>query len=1373
MPKPIPDEVMDEVRADSHIVTPYVNFLQAEVLWEAIVELAESAYGVIDVDFVTGTGGAFSWIEAYQTLWVGTQAGLSDVGKCRVRDITSGDGGVTGTVKVNQNGILWSDGLYLTFKHNYELWGILPRIAPDETFYKDYDIPYTNQNEQIGGLVCPGPHQAKFIELGETVTFYFVDGAHSYALTPGTTISSVVVTVLPGTGVVVNPWTRGHTITVDRPGQYWVKFTITDSDSVVNVTYRCLFANPRPGVSWGTGSDPGILKDFDSISFDENWQNGGSSASIDPTDDVDLIEVEDEALCVVWCEAWYDGVNKAIARGGESDAFDENSNWSGILMVGYVRKEQVHKDVGRAGSATFEIATIDEMLRSSQVFSISLESSNSPSDWYQYLNPYLTTGRIVHHILRWHSSLLQVADLIGLLDNDVPRKYAEVNKANLYQMAEDVSFNRGIHAHLVCDKYGRMYLKEDLVLMDDPTRGAATIFQIIDDVDVVAPMTVVRSPAQDVSFVFLSGISYNGDVDDLEGAQPVGSTAPAESPDQRGASEEHLEKQIIVDQDESDERAGQIFAVRNNPYPEVRIEPFTGNYYGLLDPAYMGWWLFQINYEDTVRGITWDNKRAICRSVSASIDCKSGVMIVNAYFEPEVDGVPGVAYQWPTDPPASGGGTDPPPPLATGARALCTTSSLHYRPYIIGGQWDRHTTLFINHGDKDPFWVSKTDGNPLNGIVYAAGDGFVRKSLDAGRTWFDLPVGIPPDSTPVADISFTQYEGNEAVSGQHMFVGHYSGNIYLLLTEDDGATWDWKVLGGTTSATFNELVSATAYQVRKNGVARLTDTLIVTLFTDDGTSDLYVVAGIIGSSSISWGTPVLVTFWSSIPRGAVVEVTSTSFGVVYNERPASADSLYARMGSVSGTAITLGTPFDLPDSGSMGHLGAVLFGSGIIITHYASSGGIIIQSRAIAYTFSGLTITGSGSETDMTPGVAGTTSYPDIIRLNASQIVTVVHDSGGGSRVVAATVSGTTITPGTPVVPTSAGYCDLATYNSTRFILVTRWGALDIRGRIGTVTVGDAITFAAVQTIVTTTNVEMSINIEPDVGTTFALFSRDTVDDVTVLRRVFVNAPANSYTVVDTTIGAATEADSSWGITVVPGSSYAQTYESLTAFPYDARIVIYQPDISAGEPIGLSIGKGVGQKSYLTAVDGVDITLYVLELPSMDTLDTWIIAPATYVEVDAREAYAVPLALYGFDDAVYIFGRMDSPPGLTGDYHIIYSIDGGDSFFGLENSWGADHCGAMIQSRRNFQVFAMRNTGSSPKLYEAVDGLNFALKSTIPVHAGVNPKAMIVDFNGLVICAPKIFGDKMTLYSAYPYTQWVNFTGTHERTHGVASIFYL
>lgn len=175
------------LRQSNHISQMFLSVEKPTTLWVARVTGGLSV-GETDITFNSGTGTGFSAITDYQEVWLGVAEDDYSYGKLRIRSISSGDGGVTGTVTVARHGHHLPDGLWLTFKHNYPLRPVYPYIDGSGDFYKDGDITYTDQNDTPNPVVIAGPNQAGFIYDGAWTID--VDMSDSYPIAPGATIAT-------------------------------------------------------------------------------------------------------------------------------------------------------------------------------------------------------------------------------------------------------------------------------------------------------------------------------------------------------------------------------------------------------------------------------------------------------------------------------------------------------------------------------------------------------------------------------------------------------------------------------------------------------------------------------------------------------------------------------------------------------------------------------------------------------------------------------------------------------------------------------------------------------------------------------------------------------------------------------------------------------------------------------------------------------------------------------------------------------------------------------------------------------------------------------------------------------------------------------
>ncbi len=305
----------DNIRSDYTRHTFFLSVLKPKSLWSASVT-SSAARGITAITFDSGSGLNFNAIEAPQSLWVGSGAGKKDHAELRIRSVTSGDSGVTGTVNVAWHGHAFGPGAFLTFVHDYPIYAKYPWIGQtglqgtDEVFYKDIFDTYASQTTAsntkpvIDFLLS---HRAGFI-LNGSQTFW-INVSPSYTMSPGASISSYALTVYPDAGVTVTFNTTtgvGYVEVTDlTETYYWFKITVTDSNGSTRVHHACVFSHdPDPDNS----NYP--IKDFELGQYSDDWESGGVSARVKMnrqlTDifvgDRAAVDMIDVAFSVLWKE---------------------------------------------------------------------------------------------------------------------------------------------------------------------------------------------------------------------------------------------------------------------------------------------------------------------------------------------------------------------------------------------------------------------------------------------------------------------------------------------------------------------------------------------------------------------------------------------------------------------------------------------------------------------------------------------------------------------------------------------------------------------------------------------------------------------------------------------------------------------------------------------------------------------------------------------------------------------------------------------------------------------------------------------------------------------------------------------------------------
>ena len=776
------------LRSRKHRTAVYCSVATKPTLWTAQIQ-APTGRGHLSINFEAGSGADWNALQPLQEVWVGTFPGGYDVGILRLRAAISSDGGVTGAIGAAPHALPLAGGMYLTFKHFYPLRPKFPKIEDDGEFKKDHDQPYWGDPNLNTHPVCiAGANRAGF--RNETLGYFQINSQlpDSYATAPSASITGYAASCYPSTGVTIsiNGGDGTGYIRMTNPGEYWVKWSVTDSNGVTQDSFRWYY------VHLDDKSSPHYpIVDFNVNSLNGDWESGGWSGGLQFFDSVPIANIPDETLCIVWQTPYY------LINGEEvrySPGFGEFKN---ALIVGYMRREEAASNLEDGGQKTnFAIETIHGLLNNIYMFSISLASRPNPETWYEY-NSSLCVPLAIHHLWKWHSTLLEVADVfIG--NNRDGRAFAEFEDGTLYSMPDQMARQAGHRAHVVADKTGKIHITEDVQLLTDSERAGLTVVASLEDEDKSGEVTIIRDIPNRTAFVKVSGFYFGGTFSNdtaycsPEGAEfvqlpcpevePYCSSSPGLIPADTGPSVTFIERQVFRNQEHSDAIAGRYFAAINNHYPEVRVD-FHGNYAASLEPAYPEFWTMTVQGADTNREIVWLNKNIILRSVNVIVDVETGTIRCTAMFEPESDGYPGVpGYcldEIPVAPGLPGGHV---------LEAIMTASSVRYKD---GSQWLSRSSLDALEVSRDLWWKQKmVSENPRYSIIYVLGSGFIRRSFNS----FITNLNITPTPNPGA-LDYIEHEGNFIYGDVHTFLGRMGSagdhESWLILTTDDAITYHW------------------------------------------------------------------------------------------------------------------------------------------------------------------------------------------------------------------------------------------------------------------------------------------------------------------------------------------------------------------------------------------------------------------------------------------------------------------------------------------------------------------------------------------------------------------------------------------------------
>lgn len=662
----------------------YLSIFQPRVVFQAQVNDVSIARGARAITFDTVSFGSYLAIESGFTLLIGSVPGAKDVGKIRVRSATSS----VITVSENSN-IAWGDNLYLTVLRYVELWPVFPRIIlnpaneSDSIFYKDYDIPYSNQNSILGTFANAGPHRAAHISTGSVALWYSSTGTYNllgdslsyeWAFEGGT----------PTGSVSANP----GFVSYNTPGHYVTRLTISGSSGGIDTTYRY--------VSIYNNANPSILK-WEMNSLSGSRDEGGYQASFKV---YETIPLDENSVIVVFSDDWYGSTHTSL--GGNYP------NAESIFFTGYILKDSIRYNY-KDSYVEFSVGSITELMKQSLGFSVSVESKASPSKWYELLD--MDGRRALYHYLRWHTTALSLADF-QFVGSDYKIQFFDADRESMYDALDNFMRNTLI-GQTVSDRQGKVWMEVEARAYSNPTGTFTPVMQITKR-DWMGEPSIEESLSDSLSYVEYGGIAYSG-VSTGTFSALLGS-APGNAPSFRGKVETH-EGLALLGQAQLNAMVGNIFANENTRIPKVSMEMDIGA--RNLDIAPQETTQMTILASDTVRNRAVDGLY-IPDSMDWRYDSRKQILLPNVDFKNLVNGIAGETVSIPISPTEAGfdaGGFSvpqlqvPPLPLQTiPSSFLSTGSSCCDYLASFGVGLGVYSCLYIRTEPTPPFTLGAGDG---------------------------------------------------------------------------------------------------------------------------------------------------------------------------------------------------------------------------------------------------------------------------------------------------------------------------------------------------------------------------------------------------------------------------------------------------------------------------------------------------------------------------------------------------------------------------------------------------------------------------------------------------------------------------------------
>jgi len=274
--------------------------------------------------------------------------------------------------------------------------------------------------------------------------------------------------------------------------------------------------------------------------------------------------------------------------------------------------------------------------------------------------------------------------------------------------------------------------------------------------------------------------------------------------------------------------------------------------------------------------------------------------------------------------------------------------------------------------------------------------------------------------TPASDNSITfgtPVVYNSDQSDMNAVTFDSSNNKVVVAYQDDGNSSYGTAIVGTVSGTSisfgSEAVFNTAQTENISAVFDSSNNKVVIVFGDDGNSGRgTAIVGTVSGTSISFGTKQAFNSTDTDPISATFDSNSNKIVIAFKD---SADAAGAIIGTVSGTSISFGSSVDFDTSYPVDTYASLTFDSNsnkVVIFYRSGDGG---KGTAVVGTVSGTSISFG---TPVTVDSAATAWQSATFDSNANKVVLCYRDDGNSfhGTLVVGTVSGTSISFGSEVV---------------------------------------------------------------------------------------------------------------------------------------------------------------------------------------------------------------------------------------------------------------------------------------------------------------------------------------------------------------------
>jgi PKD repeat protein len=618
----------------------YLGFPSPATIFAAVVNQTFTTTDMITEIIYDGEG-AYDYTDILpgMTVWIGSAAGLRDLGMCRIRKAA-----IEHTIYIGETSeIPWAENVHITVKDDFGLWPKHIFRDDEHVVFMDYDIAYDDdQHVDFDPAPVLGPDAVLFYQgtLGgsNTVHTHF-DASASWVI--DSSISAYSWSA-PGASATSGMATATPTITYDAPGTYRVSCLVTAANGKSFTGYRKVLVYDA--------TEPPITQ-FMLRSCSGDKELGGWEFEVELYDSTELAQVVERGECFLFARDWYgsqvsrtaatiafdsgtkkitdSGSGLAIFKSGMTIKVTGSTSNDGIyhVVTGNVAGEIVvaeslttealgdtvtveeldgHAEVSigpitdreniichgwisserlvinkKGGYASFRVEGPHALLDSMEGFMIGFEHNLTPTEWIHFDQP--RPDKALWNHLHWRSTATAMMDCILTGDTRVCGA-VEASVGSLWQQMVTMC-QEYILAKPCTDRYGRLFVQVASEYQPTATRATNhSTAMALTDADFGEEVEVEYQPLNVVNQISLSGMYFDG-TDILTGLVAYASLANGHSFKRFGRNET-VDRLVLSSQSQANELAGLIMTARNNPYPRIGLSLIQNNRWLDICPQY-------------------------------------------------------------------------------------------------------------------------------------------------------------------------------------------------------------------------------------------------------------------------------------------------------------------------------------------------------------------------------------------------------------------------------------------------------------------------------------------------------------------------------------------------------------------------------------------------------------------------------------------------------------------------------------------------------------------------------------------------------------------------------------------------------------------